>query len=115
MVRNGGFGNISLSKIKLYPPSIELLRLTQKRRSQMRQTTIVPHLKPFRPRKWGESASDCLARAEKRLQQIQFELNNWITVPTNYGIQITHRLEDEKQLMLKVKALLLEEIGGDVI
>ncbi len=72
--------------------------------------TIVPHLKAFRPRKWGESAVDCLARVEKNLQQIQFELNNWITVPTTYGIQITQKLEDEKQLMLKVKALLLEEM-----
>ena len=78
----------------------------------MRQTTIVPHLKPFRPRKWGESAEDCLARVEKRLQQIQFELDNWITVPTTYGIQITHKLEVDKQLFLKVKALLLEEIRG---
>ena len=75
-------------------------------------TTVVPRLKPFRPRKWGESASDCLARVEKRLQQIQFELNNWITVPTTYGIQITHKLEDDKLLMLKVKALLLGEIRG---
>lgn len=74
--------------------------------------TITARLKPFRPRKWGESASDCLTRVEKRLQQIQFELNNWITVPTQYGILTTHKLEDEKQLMLKVKALLLGELEG---
>ena len=72
--------------------------------------TIVSHLKAFRPRKWGESAVDCLARVEKNLQQVQFELNNWITVPTNYGVMITHNLEDRKQLMLKVKALLLGEV-----
>ena len=75
-------------------------------------TRIVPYLKPFRRRKWGESASACLDRVDKRLKQIQFELNNWITVPTTYGVVITHRLEDEKELMLKVKALLLEEISS---
>ena len=77
--------------------------------------TIVPHLKPFRGRSRGESASDCLVRVEKRLQQIQFELEHWITMPTTYGILITHQLEDQKELMLKVKALLLEERNGGTI
>ena len=75
-------------------------------------TTVVARLKPFRPRKWGESAKECLSRVERRLEQIQFELSNWITVPTQYGIVLTHKLEDEEQLMLRVKAILLEEING---
>lgn len=76
----------------------------------MRSVSVVPRLKPFRGRKWGETTEQMLVRTEKRLQQVQFELSNWITVPTNYGIGITHSLEDEKDLMLKIKALLLEEI-----
>ena len=76
----------------------------------MGRGTLVPRLKAFRPRKWGESAEQCLARVETRLRQIQFELGNWITVPTIYGIITTHKLEDDKQLMLKVRGLLLEEI-----
>ena len=78
-------------------------------------TIINLGLKPFRQRKWGESASDCLIRVEKRLAQIQFLLNNWITVPTNNGIMITHKYENEKQLFLKVKALLLEEIEKGIV
>ena len=35
-------------------------------------------------------------------------------VPTNYGIIITHKLEDEKELMLKVKDLLKVEIETGV-
>jgi len=69
--------------------------------------TVVPQLRLFRPRKWGEKDEDFLKRVDKRLQQIQFELDNWITVPTTYGILITHKLEDEKQLFLKVKDLVL--------
>ena len=76
----------------------------------MKQTIALMHLKLFRPRRLGESAEDYLARVEKRLQKIQFELENWITVPTTYGIQITHELEDDQQLFLKVKALLLKEM-----
>ena len=77
------------------------------------KTQIVIGLKPFRPRSIrNESAEKTLARAEVRLKQIQFELDNWITVPTTYGILTTHRLEDEKELMLKVKVLLLEEINS---
>ena len=74
-------------------------------------TTIVPSLKPFRPRSVrNESAEKTLIRVEKRLNQVQVEISNWITVPTKYGILITHNLEAEKVLMLKVKNLLVEEI-----
>ena len=77
------------------------------------QQTIIPCLKPFRPRSVrNESAEKTLTRVEVRLEQIQFELNNWITVPTDYGVLVTHRLEDKKQLMLRMKALLLEELRG---
>ena len=71
---------------------------------------IIRPLRLFRPWKWGESAEEYLARIEKRLNQIQFELDNWITVPTTYGIIMTHNLEDEKQIFLEVKAHLLKEI-----
>jgi len=75
--------------------------------------TLIRLLKPFRPRSVrNESAEETLARVQKRLQQIQHELDNWITMPTTYGITRTHKLEDEKQLFLRVKALLNEEIEG---
>lgn len=76
---------------------------------------VVPGLRLFRPRKQNETAEQMLVRVAHRLQAIQIELDNWITMPTRYGILVSHKLEDEKQLMLKVKALLLEEIKNDGI
>ena len=66
--------------------------------------------KPFRPRRQNESAAKMLPRVEKRLKQIQVEISNWITMPANYGIEMTHRLEEEKQIFPAVKDLLLKEI-----
>jgi len=77
------------------------------------QAIIRLHLKPFMPRKWGQSAQDYLVYVEKRLQQIQLQLDNWITMPTTLGKLTTHQLEDEKQLALKVKALLQKEIENE--
>lgn len=58
----------------------------------------------------SKSAEQVLVRVDERLRQVQFELSNWITMPTAYGIIRTHRLEDEKCLMLEIRALPLTEI-----
>ena len=39
------------------------------------------------------------------------ELDNWITMPTNYGVEVTHILEEEKRIFSAVKDLLLKEIN----
>jgi len=67
--------------------------------------------KPFRPRRQNESAAKMLPRVEKRLELIQVELDNWITMPTNYGVEVTHILEEEKRIFSAVKDLLLKEIN----
>lgn len=60
-------------------------------------------------KKWEETPHEALARLDKRLQQVQFELDNWITVPTVFGIRVAQKLEDNKQLLLAIKAELLKE------
>ena len=72
--------------------------------------TVGPKLK-LRPliRKQNESKEVYLARVNKRLGEVQNELNVWITNPTREGVLITHRLEDEKQLILKIIALVMPE------
>ena len=60
-------------------------------------------------RKQKENPSVALIRLDKILQQVQFDLSNWITVPTIFGIQITHKLEKNKQHLLLIKEILLRE------
>ena len=60
-------------------------------------------------RKQRESKEEYLARVKKRQQQVQFELATWITNPTKEGILITHSLEEEKELILKIIKLVEQE------
>lgn len=50
-----------------------------------------------------------LSRVQKRLKQVQAELDVWITNPTKEGILTTHMLEDEKQLILKIIDMVSED------
>lgn len=61
-------------------------------------------------RKYEENPYEALARLDKKLQRLQFELSNWITVPTIFGISVTHKLEDNKKLLLAIRDELLKEI-----
>ena len=60
-------------------------------------------------RKQRESKEEYLARVKKRQRQVQFELATWITNPTKEGILITHSLEEEKELILKIIKLVEQE------
>jgi len=73
-------------------------------------TTIsISRLGRLRRKDW-DSKEKYLARVKKRLGQVQSELDIWITNPTREGILITHRLEDEKQLILKIMELVGREV-----
>ena len=60
-------------------------------------------------RKQRENKEEYLARVKKRQRQVQFELGTWITNPTEEGILTTHKLEDEKGLILRILALVEQE------
>ena len=63
-------------------------------------------------RKRDETPFEALERLDKKLARLQFELSNWITVPTVYGIRVTHKLEDNKKLLLAIRKELLAEIDA---
>ena len=56
-----------------------------------------------------DSKEQYLERVRKRLAQVQSDIDIWITNPTKEGIFTTHRLEDEKALIIKIIALVESE------
>ena len=60
-------------------------------------------------RKDWDSKETYLKRVKKRLGQAQNELALWICNPTIEGIRVTHELEDEKGLILKIIHLVENE------
>lgn len=60
-------------------------------------------------RKDWDTREKYLARLNRRLRQVQYELDIWICNPTKEGVLTTHRLEEEKQLILKILKLVEEE------
>ena len=73
-------------------------------------TTIpISRLGRLRRKDW-DSKEKYLARVKKRLGQVQSELDIWICNPTKEGVLTAHRLEDEKQLILKIMELVGREV-----
>jgi len=60
-------------------------------------------------RKNWDSKETYLKRVKKRLGQAQNELALWICNPTIEGIRVTHDLEDEKELILRIISVLEQE------
>jgi len=60
-------------------------------------------------RKDWDSKETYLRRVKKRLGQIEKELAIWICYPTIEGVRVTHELEDEKGLILKIIHLVENE------
>ena len=60
-------------------------------------------------RKNWDSKETYLKRVKKRLGQVEKELAIWITNPIIEGIRVTHDLEDEKELILKIIHLVENE------
>ena len=72
--------------------------------------TTIPQVRlaPLRRKDW-DTKEAYLARVAKRLKQVQHDLDIWICNPTKEGILTTHRLEDEKNLILNILALVENE------
>ena len=60
-------------------------------------------------RKNWDSKETYLKRVKKRLGQVENELALWICNPTIEGVRVTHELEDEKGLILRIIQLVEEE------
>ena len=65
-------------------------------------------------RKDWDSKEAYLKRVKKRLGQVENELAIWITNPTREGIRVTHDLEDEKELIVKIIHLVENEEGDKI-
>ena len=76
-------------------------------------TIPIMRLGKLRRKDW-ESKEKYLTRVNKRLAQVQSEIGVWITNPTKEGILTTHRLEDEKQLILKIIKLVEGEVNHSI-
>ena len=65
-------------------------------------------------RKDWDSKETYLRRVKKRLGQVENELAIWITSPIIEGIRVTHDLENEKELILKIIHLVENEEGDKI-
>ena len=65
----------------------------------------------LRRKDWDDKET-YLKRVKKRLGQVENELAIWITSPIIEGIRVTHDLENEKELILKIIHLVENEEGG---
>ena len=72
-------------------------------------TTIpISRLGRLRRKDW-DSKETYLRRVKKRLGQVENELAIWITSPIIEGIRVTHDLENEKELILRIISVLEQE------
>jgi len=61
-------------------------------------------------RKRDENPYEAIERLDKKLEQVQFNIREWICSPTRFAISQTHKFEENKQFLLKIRELLLLEI-----
>ena len=62
----------------------------------------------LRRKDWDDKET-YLKRVKKRLGQVENELAIWITSPIIEGIRVTHDLEEEKELILRIMSVLEQE------
>lgn len=62
-------------------------------------------------RKRDENPHEAIERLDKKLEQVQFNIREWICSPTRFAITQTHKFEENKQFLLEIRRLLLSEIN----
>ena len=77
--------------------------------------TTIPKMRWGPLLRHGYPKEQYLERVRKRLAQVQSDLDIWICSPTKEGILTTHRLEDEKKLILGIIALVEAEKVPSVV
>lgn len=62
-------------------------------------------------RRRDENPYEAIERVDKKLEQVQFNIGEWICSPTRFAISQTHKFEGNKQFLLEIRRLLLSEIN----